>query len=200
MSGVGQMVAPVLARGPETGTAGRAPRSANACRRSCEDQTNPCAPLGVGSSASGTWRKGGRAAGATSSGTARGARRVGEGDAGEKGTKRTRSPWRSWPSGRDEGGRARRVPAPLAPGRCAIRLLRGWRHVRGADPRARPLCDRFLPVPPLARLAWPPSAAAGLASAGAAQRKSWMRVTRRPPRPCFSIACSQVVNSSLERL
>jgi hypothetical protein len=52
--------------------------------------------------------------------------------------------------GRDEGGRARRVPAPLAPGPCAMRLLRGWRHVRGADPRAR-LCATRSCLSPL----WP---------------------------------------------
>jgi hypothetical protein len=35
---------------------------------------------------------------------------------------------------------------------------------------------------------------------GFGQRNCWMRVTRRPPRPCFSIAASQPRNSSAERL
>jgi hypothetical protein len=92
-------------------------------------------------------------------------------------------------------------PAPLAPD-----VARGARYGRpgsgrtsGAPgPEARPA----RPVLPAAhgRAARPSSVAARVVSAGADQRKSWMRVTRRPPRPCFSIACSQVVNSSLERL
>jgi hypothetical protein len=184
--------------GPETGRqAGLPARRTHVGARAKTKRTR--APrFRVGASASGTWK--GRASSWRH--LLRESARGAAGRGGGCGRKRNQTNPKSaeiLALGRDEGGRARRVPAPLALGPCTMRLLRGWRHVRGAAPRSRPLCDRFLPVPPLARLAWPPSAA-GLASAGAAQRKSWMRVTRRPPRPCFSIACSQVVNSSLERL
>jgi hypothetical protein len=201
MNGVGQMVAPALARGVGDGQ-GR-PGSplgerVSALVRRPNQPARPAWPAvrRIGKMAEGAGEQlalppqGQRAGGAAGRG----------GGCGRKRNQTNPESAEILALGRDEGGRARRVPAPLAPGPCAMRLLRGWRHVRGADPRARPLCDRFLPVPPLARAVRPPSAAAGLASAGAAQRKSWMRVTRRPPRPCFSIACSQVVNSSLERL